>query len=353
MGMPVRTIRRCLPPHSYGSGWHAKQESLVGGGWLPGRAVLRRGYDMESNAVKPKAPTGNDDFFVSYHVVCLIDLLGQKEKLANWAKLPPDLQPTPEFIHAIKQTAGTIVSFQEQFEEFFHQCDKPDEWVEALSQDEKNRYYRYRECRLITQQFSDTFVFYAPMPNSHKDVSVFPLRRILSTCCWLMTRSLAAGIPLRGAICIGTGMELAERNFYGPALAEAHYLESKVTKYPRILISTDAAQFAQGNAGFSQNVIIETMMKELAIICRSLLCRDVDGKVIVDFLGQGAFDYMEEVDLGYISWVEKAYRFVKSETLRFQQEKNEKLAPRYAALQEYMEARLSIWGLQSLKSINP
>lgn len=306
---------------------------------------------MACEDANPRMHSADEGSRGRYHVVCLIDIQGQGAKLAKWAQPPPSLQPTPEFTMAVDQTVGTVHRFRHMFEEFFHESGKPrinQRQVDNLPKEKIDLYRRARECRLRTQQFADTFVFYAPVLNVHDDKSTVPLYQILAACCMAMTRSLADRIPLRGAVCIGMGLELAERNFYGPALAEAHHLESKEANYPRILVSAEAARFAQASGGFSPDDSVNAAMKSIAEGCYTLLCEDHDKKVIVDFLGQGAYSVFGGTVPSMKASVEKAYCFVRTEAVRFRQAGDEKLAPRYALLLKYMEDRLPIWGLKHL-----
>ncbi|MHC4066258.1 MAG: hypothetical protein ACYSUI_17415, partial [Planctomycetota bacterium] len=166
--------------------------------------------------------TQRGEFALAYHAVCLIDVLGQKDNLAGWGDLPADGQLSQKHVQALKNTVGVVLDFQEHFESYFRevgQCAMPD-LLAALPPDKQELYWRITECALGIQQFTDTFVFYAPLRTAHGDVSVAPVYRMLGACCLAMQLSLAARTPVRGAITIGAGMELGERNFYGPALAE-------------------------------------------------------------------------------------------------------------------------------------
>ena len=163
-----------------------------------------------------------------------------------------------------------------------------------------------------------------------------------------MIVSLAGKVPSRGAVSIGTGMELETGSFYGPALAEAHRLESKVADYPRIVVSAETAEFAKGGGGFSSHGAIETIMNSLAATCRSLLCVDTDGQVIVDYLGEGMHSVLDGATPDMIQAIEAAYPFVCAEAVRFAEAKDAKHAERYAALRGYVESRLPIWGLEHL-----
>jgi hypothetical protein len=175
----------------------------------------------------------SDGFWVGYHVVCLIDLLGQKDKLANWDKIPAGRLPPKDFTRALSDTAGVVLKFKEKFLHYFsdpawNRLPAMDFLPEAKKLDFADFCERCNEADVCVQQFSDTFVFYARMLTSHEDVTSGAFLKMTTACCSAMVESLAEGVPLRGALCIGPGVELAKHNFYGPALAEAHHLESKV-----------------------------------------------------------------------------------------------------------------------------
>ena len=287
-----------------------------------------------------------EDTVIGYHVVCLIDVLGQKQKLAGWAKLPDDGQPTPEFNKAFDDTAGTVLRFRNLFIQFFNQlgqsqCTIPDK-LAKLSTEQQAKYPRCKECSVKVERFSDTFVFSSLIPNTHGDASITPLYRILATCCMAMLGSLADKTPIRGAISIGPGAALEDGRFYGPGLAEVHTLESKVAEYPRVVVSSKFHGFLSDEQAYSHDRDVDQAMKRLANTCRSLIFQDVDGCWIVDFCGKGMRN-LPGPDTQRSHAVSMAYDFVQSEADRFRQEGDSKLALRYHLLHQYMESRLSLW----------
>jgi hypothetical protein len=66
-------------------------------------------------------------------------------------------------------------------------------------------------------------------------------------------------------------------------------------------------------------------------------------------MGEAIHTIQDGADPGTASAIEKGWRFVRSEAVRFQEGRDDKHAKRYAALQEYMQTRLAIWGLQHLR----
>jgi hypothetical protein len=292
--------------------------------------------------------------YFGYHVVCLIDVLGQKEKLARWADLPYQGEITPEFREALTQTAGTVLAFREQFMGFFKMLDQIS-FADKLSGSpdaEQEQYHRCKDCTVNVQRFADTIVFSSLVPNAFRDASVTPLYRVLAACCYAMLWSLAARTPVRGGLSIGTGGELEDGGFYGPAAVEAYRLESVIAGHPRVVISDTVRQFLSEGWLYSKDPAIDMKMKTVAGLCRSLVGQDLDGKWIVDFLGQGMRELLG-ARTPLVSAVKMAYEFVRSESMRLRRDGDTKLAPRYAALQQYMDSRLHLWSLESDKSDPP
>jgi hypothetical protein len=166
---------------------------------------------------------------------------------------------------------------------------------------------------------------------------------ILAASCMKMLGSLAVGVPMRGAVCIGTGTILPHGSFYGPALAEAHYLESKEARYPRVLISPAVDQLIAEGTRYSNDDGAAKFMDRMAAICRSLVCKDKDQKSIVDWLGTGFQGVHQGSAQHKAEAAEKAYRFVESECERFWEAGDDKLASRYELLRRYIKPRLPAW----------
>jgi hypothetical protein len=167
---------------------------------------------------------------------------------------------------------------------------------------------------------------------------------MLDTCCFMMFDSLADKTPFRGAITIGDGGVLKDDSFYGPALAEAHDLESKIAGYPRVLVSNKVRQFLSDESTYSDDPEIDKAMQSLANTCRSLICQDADGHWIVDFLGKGSAGIFRSTR-DCVNIIKMAYDFVGEQVEQFSQSGNAKLAGRYCVLKKYIESRLPLWGI--------
>jgi hypothetical protein len=245
-----------------------------------------------TSAANP-SPKTEDTFQLGNYVVCIMDLLGQKEKLKDWDTMPADAQLSPKMTAAIKATIGAVEGFYRGFTTYFEAQKKSTSPLNDLSlflmnTTEREIYLRQKEVELSVQQFSDTFVFFAPIANSRGELNILSVYAVLGACSMAMLYSLGSKIPLRGAVHIGTGIKLPELSFYGPALAEAHRLECQVAQYPRIVVSPFVTSFVQHKPTSMGSKFIDGWFTEMLSVCQNMLAVDgFDGQPIVDWLGTG------------------------------------------------------------------
>jgi hypothetical protein len=292
--------------------------------------------------------TENRKFPVGNHVVCLIDVLGQNEKLAEWDKhpIPSNGKPSTGLIKALKNTAGVILPIRELCTELFCKAKEycPPEYMDSLSPSSKELLDRFHNSEIKTQYFSDTLVFYTPIENEDADVNVGRIFEMIIGACALMITMLAGKDPVRGSLCVGQGIELGEGDFYGPALSLAHRLEAKEAGHPRILVQESVTKLLTRQKRFSQHAVVEPMMRRNAVKALALLDRDKDGHRIVDYAGKGWCEHTSGAHELLLPQVEAAHAVVCAERKRFQNDPDDtKLGPRYALVEEYLTERLHLW----------
>jgi hypothetical protein len=300
-------------------------------------------------------PNLSETYQLGYYVVCVIDLLGQKDKLKGWVTLPTDGQMTPSFQKALKDTIGGVLRFNESFNNFFEASKQPTHYSAFINANmngkDRDLYHRLKDDKLGMFQFSDTYVFYAPLATSNGELSVLPVYSILTACCMAMLLSLAAKIPLRGGIHIGTGIKIPELSFYGPALAKAHELESKEAQYPRVVVSDEVFKFVQHTPLPTGSSVNDRWIIKILNHCQEMLAIDgYDGKPFVDWLGTGHRKINgDSMDFKVLK---SAYEFVGQTAeefeKRFKTTKDpncEKLSKRYSVLYSYLCARLPELGI--------
>lgn len=277
------------------------------------------------------------------HFVCLIDLLGQQSHLERWEVVPEDDILPESMQRAIHQTAGAVHWFRGFFESTFAQFNVPTISAQELQRAPamtRESYLRIRDSKLKSQQFADTFVFYAPAESALREATALPLLGIVAACSLSMICSLASGVPFRGAIAFGAGLELSERNFYGPSLAVAHRLESVEADYPRIVVSSQVIDWIDraliAPPPQSENLQLAwKILTPTATLCRSLLRQDSDGMWIVDYAGAAARSFYKKLPLEVDVQIHAAHKFAIAERARLAT--CDKLGPRYVKLCDYFE----------------
>ncbi len=281
-----------------------------------------------------------------YHVVCLLDVQGQGDKLKGW-DIQENGDPSQKGLKAIGQTAVTVRMLENELTSSLKLADElnTSNEIAPIPEELWKEYLRYCEANIKVERLSDTFLFHSPVQNSSGDISVMPLSIIMGTCCNIMTESMKREIPLRGAITIGLGAVLDDNSFYGQALDDAHRLESKEAVHPRIIISDKVIELLDQSEPYSQDTTINDAMNNLAEQCRSLIFPDVDGKPALDYLGEDVCKLYREYE-PFVTAVTESYAFVCAEAKRFRESKDSKLAERYDLVQQYIESRLPIWGIK-------
>lgn len=277
------------------------------------------------------------------HVVALVDFLGQSSELAKWDFVPTTVAETATWVPAVRNTMGRVLTWREEFDKGFAQYQKS---VDAYEQDfstaappEKlKQFNEFRQMELHHQHFSDTLIFYSPLQNEHGYWQVSNVVGFLAVCGTLFLGSLTTDTPLRGAIEVGMLSRFSTGDPYGPGLAKAHYLESKVADYPRIVVGPALLSYLEWLQNHPDHDAPAQANRIVAAQCRDHITRDADGQCIVDYLND-TFANAAGNPTGWHEIQAQAYVFVQAELARFRREGNDKLARRYEQLDAYFRSR--------------
>jgi len=262
------------------------------------------------------------------YLVALIDILGQGERLSQvpWP-LSPGADPR-EAAKAYKSCIDEIHDLRSSISKYY------ENFSASLRESKLDPASR---PRLILQMFADTVIAYVQL--TYDNSSVVGTLAALGACAFTALASLAKGYAIRGGLDVGVGNETDGREVYGPVAASAHYLESKVSAFPRIVVGEGLRRYLdvveQPTPGHAPSSI---SVNSIAL-CRGFLTDDVDGAAIVDYLGQTCLETMakgRETACG-------AYEYVLGQYLRFRKEGNRRLALRYSLLLRYFESRSALW----------
>jgi len=284
------------------------------------------------------------------YVVTFLDLLGQKERLAEFPKLIPNTGLTPELEKAIQNTYGTTSAFRETIRNYFEGTEHKvnPKLLEGLTDTQRGLFERMAPSKTHLQYMGDAIVLYSRLTNKHGELNLRSILMMLGGCAVAMLIQFGKENPIRGAIEIGAAMDWEEFGIYGSAFYSAYSLESGMAKYPRVLIGGELLKYLQlweKEKGVNE---LATVNKEVARRCLSVICEDIDGLAILDFLGPdlpSIFGHSagDAQFKALRKSVEKGFSFVSREYKRFVSERSSELAFRYDLLREYYMSRMNAW----------
>lgn len=296
---------------------------------------------MTHTEVEAPNEDGGDGLIFGHHVVALVDFLGQASELSQWDFLPTDEREMTQFIEALRKTFGRIWAWRGEFEKVFNAwlCTYESVLLEPRSAPDGGTTFRkFKETTLDLMHFSDSIVAYSPLENRHGFHNLGGVCGLLVTTGSLLPAALAQQSVFRGAVEIGMAGRFPQADLYGPALAKAHYLESKVAEYPRIVVGPILLKYLYALEHNPEDSGPARANRKAASFCLSVLTQDSDGTHIVDYLGDG-FATRATNRPGLKMLHDRAFEFVSSQLDHFTRQKDTKLIERYERLLGYFRSR--------------
>lgn len=273
---------------------------------------------------------------LGHHLVAFLDVLGQRDKFRGLKK-PTSEQEEGEVKEVLRQTAGFVTElrtvFQNQFEAF--EAGTPN-----------MRRHTKEGVRPSFTGFSDSFVTSVPLrEEGHELVPVVTVFSGLSAACVVMLTALASKHPLRGGIDVGLATEIGPGEIYGTALERAYLLESRVAKYPRLVIGDELWRYLNAALTHFESQTTPVAKAITAIVKKTMqmIVTDADGHRILDYLGPVTAENAGP-DHGQLM-IQPAYNFVLAEQKLMLEKGDPELIGRYVLLRRYFEPRLGTWGV--------
>ena len=296
---------------------------------------------------------GSGPLKVSWYCVAFIDILGQSENLVKFTDIPSDEdgdEKRQAFIELCRQTYGRVIGFRKNVERGFETMLDPTRVTSSVPEQFHNWWRQLVSFEIRIDRLSDGFAIYLPMAADKLYLIPYAIKVMLNVVALAQLRSFAAGYSIRGGIDVGHGAILHDGMLYGPAVYSAYNLESRVAGYPRVVVGDHAVHYMEsakrvaiGDINPSWNIqypeLYVQITRHAAEECIGSLCEDCDGRPVVDYLSEryvAAAGGRETVD----PLVKLAWQFIVSESERFSEERNTKLALRFASLREYFLSRV-------------
>ena len=266
-----------------------------------------------------------------YYLIGYFDVLGQSNRLLEFPEAPPERERA---IPYLEQTVGVILGVRRCFEQYF---EAEEELSPCLSSDARGI---LNHAGLVHWGFSDSYIVAVALKGDDMPATIYSIYRTIcaASLTWLV--SLSAGHPLRGGIEIGLATNIGPAEVYGPALVEAHRLESRIAEYPRIMVGSRCLRLLQDvahNRSF-------TGERKLASSCLRLLREIKNEHAMLDSLGADFLTIVQNKEFTRSAF-QRAHEYVSAQLRQAEVEKDPKLAPRYQALQKYFRrsAAAAVW----------
>lgn len=272
------------------------------------------------------------------YAVAFIDLLGQKAEMPG-RYLPENRD---EAITLVKKSVGKITGMQKLFQNFYHGFSaRSSQSIYSILPDAAKRAAPdLAPGELKSQHFSDGFVIYVPLGNGlvlSPSNSIFGMLLAAGVLC---CGGLASKAPIRAGIDVGWGVEYRQNELYGAALACGYHLESQVAQWPRVVVGEGLIEYLNHYSSPSGTDIGARFRSLMAERCLGLIAPDVDGRMIVDYLG-GSFAEAVGGPLDK-KLVGDAWLFVEAQLNHWRSVGDLKLAGRYAQLKQYFDERCGV-----------
>jgi hypothetical protein len=281
------------------------------------------------------------------YCVCFLDLLGQRAALHNQGLLPSvdSEQGRKELIATLLKGTGPIIELRKYAEDMRSKYvqEHPNSPARAqLPHELRASWDEIQNTKVKMQSWSDGIVLYVCLGDESvkcKMNGIFGMLGIAGSIC---LDFLGMGIPVRGAIEVGWGVEVQDGDISGAAVARAYELDSVVAQYPRIVVGPIALNLIQSRAGTTAagDDIYSQADQGMAKLCVQMLVKDVDGHCAVHYLGEEFQLYVDGGKRDPLVYT-KAYAYIIDQLSEHRRTQDTKLAFRYSQLLQYFDAHRS------------
>ena len=287
----------------------------------------------------------SDNRVYGFHCLAYLDILGQRRQLRKFSRIPKD---DPETRQLLKDTAGVVIRLRERAHACFETLQRDTQYAAVLPSD---LYQRLREGKesVKTQNFSDSLVMWVSLSGDVEQLrSIIGVYGCMATCCLLHLASICEDHPIRGGIEIGPGLELSDTEVYGAVLEKAHFIESTLADYPRIVVGDELLKYLDVAGSRARSTPLGTLIESLASQARGLITQDSDGMWMLDFLGErvaglSKTDIRQKLFTGAQSYID-GQKQIAYDTQDY------KHLSRYFRLGAYFEGRADTWNAEKVNS---
>ena len=280
-----------------------------------------------------------------WYFVTFVDLLGQRGKLAQFKEnAPKTAEEITAFDRTLAETAGVVRNVRDSIARWLESARNLNEDTLARVPSERREEFKNIITPATFQSgFSDSFVVSFPMqaPGIEERLSraraVFDLWQTLLGLSVYSVESLAQGIPWRGGIDVGLGMRLYPNEIYGPVLASAYQLESKVAEFPRLVVGRGLLDYLTFVEHLPHTEPLDLFASQQAKACRNFIVGSDDGWPMLHILSEA----VRRAPTNSIERARVASDWIGRQVIEHWKAKDEKLYRRYSRLNAYFKGALA------------
>ena len=247
---------------------------------------------------------------MGYYFVALIDVVGQRDRLKHWVRLPGNDVEMEDVARILQDTSEYVKDLRRQFDDFFNLAATPTGRLNHLNEQQRKWIQQRKQSALWRRGFSDSYLVTVPCsPESSWGAHSGAIYLSLFSVCGLFVWALAMGKPFRGAVEVGLGTEISKEEVYGPVNVRVVELE-KHAGYPRIIVGNGLLNHLHDLEQRCPDNLEGRHTKHCIHDCRKLLTTDHTDTLILDPMGEGVKSVPGAVASEII---EHAYKFVVSQ----------------------------------------
>jgi hypothetical protein len=235
-----------------------------------------------------ETPTDSRKNRASFHIVALVDLLGQGAKLEKFSGIPKTAREKKAFSRVTQATFGTVERFRERIRLLNYTLPGirgvPDQLRKDLTGAQIRTIGRSRELAVGYQFFTDLAMLKINLGGQRGYRPLASLYSLLRQLGMLILTQFAEGVLIRGAVDAGICTELNEADLYGQAVGRAYKLESQVAIYPRIVVGEHVAEYVASFADLGGSESEKALIRAYSGLVNNALRKDTDGTTILSYL---------------------------------------------------------------------
>jgi hypothetical protein len=285
------------------------------------------------------------DLIFQEYLIIFFDLIGQREALRKITGIPVSENEKEQFLELAKKSVGKVLMLRSAFKDFFEGATSHVPNTALVAPEHRQEFIESQKEEFHYYGLSDAIVIAVPLMNENENCT--PMNGIfsaLTATCGIALLSLSLKVPARAGIDVGVGVQIDDREVYGPALARAVRIEAELAEYPRLVIGQELYAYLSWVEKQKYQTRLGEIASHLAKRCKTLMVQDTDGRIMLDYLGKNIREIFENKIEKEI--VQNAWDYINDKHVKYIKEGNYKLSSRYFRMIRYFKSRINMWSIE-------